>query len=183
VDGESAPKRRRITPPPISAPSPSAAAPASVTENVPTPGVAEAQTTSEAVIPAGQDTASPPSRVQQSTPALELTVSDPKPVQDQDQSEDPVAAAADPAPAPRKIGIQHIQLVYESVGQTLQCRMCLLRKREVDEGTQVATYPAAAAYQELVGHCELEHEAALDALASMTPADIAEMHQRMQAGR
>jgi hypothetical protein len=109
----------------MSAPSPSAAAPVSVTETVPTPGVAETQTTTEAVMPASQDTASPPSRVQQSTPALELTASGPKPVQNQDQSENPVAAAADPAPAPRKIGIQHIQLVYESVGQTLQCRMCL----------------------------------------------------------
>jgi hypothetical protein len=69
-------------------------------------------------------------------------------------------------------------LLHLLANQTCRPR---LRKREVDEGTQVATYPAAAAYQELVGHCELEHEAALDALASMTPADIAEMHQRMQA--
>jgi len=58
-----------------------------------------------------------------------------------------------------------------------------LRKREVDEGTQVATYSIGAAYDELVGHCEKEHEAALNALASMTPSEMAEMHQRMQASR
>ena len=58
-----------------------------------------------------------------------------------------------------------------------------LRKREVDEGTEVATYPIDAAYPTLVGHCEREHEAALDALASMTPSEIAEMHQRMLAAR
>jgi len=38
-------------------------------------------------------------------------------------------------------------------------------------------------YDELVGHCEKEHEAALDALARMTPSEIAEMRQRMQATR
>jgi len=59
----------------------------------------------------------------------------------------------------------------------------MLRKREVDEGTQVATYPISAVYDELVGHCEKEHEAALDALARMTPSEIAEMRQRMQATR
>ncbi|KAI0291934.1 hypothetical protein B0F90DRAFT_1671335 [Multifurca ochricompacta] len=83
-------------------------------------------------------------------------------------------------PPSRKIGIRHIQLVYETVGERLQCRMCLLRKREVDEGTRVATYPLSAAYVELVGHCEREYDAALDALICMTPGDIVEMHQRMR---
>ena len=46
-------------------------------------------------------------------------------------------------------------------------------RREVDEGIQVATYSIDdAAYDELVGHCEKEHEATLDALASMTPSEI-----------
>ncbi len=58
-----------------------------------------------------------------------------------------------------------------------------LRKRELDEDTPVATYPVSATYNELVGHCEQEHEAALDALASMTPSEIAEMQQRMQSSR
>jgi len=45
----------------------------------------------------------------------------------------------------------------------------------------VTTYPIQATYNELVGHCEQEHDAALDALASMTPVDIVEMHQIMLA--
>jgi hypothetical protein len=61
--------------------------------------------------------------------------------------------------------------------------MLRLRKREVDEDTRVATFPMSAAYSELVGHCEQEHEAALDALANMTRSEIAEMQQRMQKAR
>jgi hypothetical protein len=52
-----------------------------------------------------------------------------------------------------------------------------LRKSEVDEDMEVATYPIDAAYHTLVGHCESEHEVALDVLASITPSKIAEMHQ------
>lgn len=51
----------------------------------------------------------------------------------------------------------------------------------MDEGTEVATYPIGSPYNVLVGHCAREHEAALDALASMTPGEVAEMQQRMQA--
>jgi hypothetical protein len=58
-----------------------------------------------------------------------------------------------------------------------------LRKRELDEDTPVATYSIGASYNELVGHCEQEHEAALDALACMTPSEIAEMQQRIQSAR
>ena len=53
----------------------------------------------------------------------------------------------------------------------------------MDEGTEVAKYSIGAPYNVLVGHCAREHEAALDALASMTPSEIAEMQQRMQAAR
>jgi hypothetical protein len=53
----------------------------------------------------------------------------------------------------------------------------------LDEDTPVATYSVSASYNELVGHCEQEHEAALDALACMTPSEIAEMQQRMQSAR
>jgi hypothetical protein len=53
----------------------------------------------------------------------------------------------------------------------------------LDEDTPVATYSVSASYNELVGHCEQEHEAALDALACMMPSEIAEMQQRMQSAR
>ncbi|KAH9962449.1 hypothetical protein BC827DRAFT_1198758 [Russula dissimulans] len=181
VEGEAPSKRRRITPPPMSEPSAVPAKP--VPEVASTPENAEAQKEAEAVVSSDKQVAPQPQPVQQqSTPPPEFAPHEPESEPAQGQSEgDPSAADADIAPTPRKIGTEHIQLVYETVGETLQCRMCMLRKRELDEDMQVATYPAQATYEELVGHCEQEHDAALDALASMTPADIMEMHQLMLA--
>jgi hypothetical protein len=56
-----------------------------------------------------------------------------------------------------------------------------LRKRKIDSTTSVATFPLSAQYAELVGHCEMEHDAALEALAGMSTGEIAEMRQRLQA--
>jgi hypothetical protein len=208
ADGESAPKRRRITPTPapMSSPAPApatahASSSSPVPGVVPSPGVAETQKAAEAVVPADKPPVLYPENAQQLGPAPGFVP--PESVPAPEHPEDPNTATVAVAAAPRKIGIQHIQLVYETIGQTLQCRMCLyvvffpsaipaslkltcrcrLRKREVDEDTRVATYPSSAAYAELVGHCEQEHEAALDALASMTPSEIAEMHQRMRMTR
>jgi hypothetical protein len=58
-----------------------------------------------------------------------------------------------------------------------------LRKREVDPTMRVVAFPLSAAYTELVGHCELEHDKALEALACMSPGEIAEMRQRFQASQ
>ena len=58
---------------------------------------------------------------------------------------------------------------------------CRLRRREVDRHTHVVAFPLSAAYADLVGHCEREHDAALEALAGMSPGEIAEMRQRLQA--
>jgi len=83
----------------------------------------------EAIVPSDKQAAPQPQPVQQqSTPPPESAPHEPEsePAQEQSQ-EDPPAADddADAAPAPRKIGIQHIQLVYETVGETLRCRMCM----------------------------------------------------------
>jgi hypothetical protein len=48
---------------------------------------------------------------------------------------------------------------------------------------RVVAFPLSAAYTELVGHCELEHDKALEALACMSPGEIAEMRQRFQASQ
>ncbi|KAH9057757.1 hypothetical protein EDB87DRAFT_1685916 [Lactarius vividus] len=149
VQGESAPKRRRI-------------------ERTPTPTSSPSAPASEVVI----DTREAPAPIDK----VPTTQAPPQ----QQQSETPKTPAAAPR---RKIGIQHIQLVYETVGSTLQCRMCLLRKREVDPTMHVTTFPVSAAYPDLVGHCEQEHDAALDALACMSPGEIAEMRQRFQAAQ
>src|SRR5216683_4234335 len=115
VDGETASKRRKLTPNSILSSSPTPATPAPVPEIVSTPEITKAQKVAEAIVPYARNLASHPQHAPQSAPA---------PESEQEQSEDPPAAAADATSAPRKIGIQHIQLVYEFVGQTLQCRMC-----------------------------------------------------------
>jgi hypothetical protein len=87
-------------------------------------------------VPADKDRASaavsaPNHHLHQSAPQSEsdstLPEPDPKPKPAQEQGPDLSAAVGndDVVSAPRKIGIQHIQLVYETVGETLQCRMCL----------------------------------------------------------
>jgi hypothetical protein len=155
AEGESAPKRRKITPSPpprsapVSAPSstpPSTAAPPTpVSDVVSTPEVAKVvqvvATQSEetvVVVPADKDRASAAVSAEnhhphQSAPGPEcdstLPEPEPKPKPAQEQEPDPSVLAEtdndDVVSARRKIGIQHIQLVYETVGETLQCRMCL----------------------------------------------------------
>ena len=58
-----------------------------------------------------------------------------------------------------------------------------MRQREVDPTMRVVAFPLNAAYTELVGHCELEHDQALEALACMSPGAIAEMRQRFQTSQ
>lgn len=142
-EGESAPKRRKITPSPpprsapVSAPSltpPSTAAPPTPVSDVVQVAATHAEET-VVVVPADKDRVSaavsaPNHHPHQSAPGPEsLPEPDPKPKPTQEQGPDPSAAAAtdndDVVSAPRKIGIQHIQLAYETVGETLQCRMCL----------------------------------------------------------
>ncbi|KAH8984629.1 hypothetical protein EDB92DRAFT_1950686 [Lactarius akahatsu] len=161
VEGESATKRRRIerTPTPTSPSAPASEVVAADTREAPAPVDMAPTTQALREQPSPCKVAPPPQQQQPETPKT-------------------------PAAAPRrKIGIQHIQLVYETKGSTLQCRMCLLRKREVDSTTHVATFPVSAAYPDLVGHCEQEHDAALEALAGMSPGEIAEMRQRFQAAQ
>ncbi|KAI9433322.1 hypothetical protein H4582DRAFT_2101723 [Lactarius indigo] len=153
-EGESATKRRRI-------------------ERTPTPTsppapVSEVADIREAPAPVDKTPATQPQALQE---------------QPSPKTAQPETPKTSPTVPRRKIGIQHIQLVYETVGSTLQCRMCLLRKREVDPTTHVTTFPVSAAYPDLVGHCEQEHDAALEALASMSPGEIAEMRQRFQAAQ
>ena len=119
--GGSAPKRRKITPtpPPIPSLAPQSA---SVLGAVPSPEVAEAQKVTEVVVPADQPSLSQSENLRQSEPG---STSDSAPSRLSPEllyPDDANAATADVATAPRKIGMQHMRLVYEP---TLQCRMCL----------------------------------------------------------
>ena len=106
---KSSPKRRRIER------SPTPTAPASAPEVVDT-----REKTGVDKTPTAQLTELPAPQKQPTTPE----VVPPSPLQQQQhRPEDPKT------PPRRKIGIQHIQLVYETVASTLQCRMCLYVRR------------------------------------------------------
>ena len=147
-EGESAPKRRKITPPvsaPLSTPPSPVTVPMSVSEAVSTPEVAEGvqvaakETETVVVVSAEIDGASvavsdhqphQPAPAPESEAAPPETDPKPKPAQEEETENPDLPSAVatdddDVISSPRKIGIQHILLVYETVGETLQCRMCL----------------------------------------------------------
>jgi hypothetical protein len=104
-----------------------------------------------------------------------------------------------------KIGIKHIDLLYEKQVQRLVCRMCLYvvlhphlsssrisigllsdrtrRKSGAATMVPVTTFPLDASWPHLIGHCEREHPAARNVLERMSPAQVVEMRQRGEVVR
>ncbi|TFY76813.1 hypothetical protein EWM64_g7199 [Hericium alpestre] len=66
-----------------------------------------------------------------------------------------------------KIGMQHIDLVYETRGDQMYCRMCFARK-QADPSASVVEFPTSAPWTDLAGHCEKDHAVACAALAKMS---------------
>lgn len=78
--------------------------------------------------------------------------------------------------APRKLGISHIGLLYETVGDRMRCRMCL-------PGAHGGIAEAGAPWGELVGHALFAHSAECAALLKLSPAALVERRQRLGLGR
>ncbi|KAJ7485514.1 hypothetical protein FB451DRAFT_1230126 [Mycena latifolia] len=76
--------------------------------------------------------------------------------------------------APRKLGISHLGLLYETVGDRMRCRMCL-------PGTH-SGIAAAAPWGELVGHALTAHADECAELLKLGPAQVVEKRQRMGLG-
>jgi hypothetical protein len=113
------PNRDHVPTGPIPAPAPDSKA-------TPTPEISEAQKAAELVVLTDKNAALHPQHTPLSTPPPKSMP--PELNSEQEQSEDPPTAtfnSTDDTSAPCKIGIQHLQLVYGTVGDTLQCRMCL----------------------------------------------------------
>jgi hypothetical protein len=104
-------------------------------------------------------------------------------------------------PSRGKIGIKHIDLLYEKQVQRLVCRMCLYvmlcsisspvsesvasdrtRRKSGVASMPVMTFPLDASWPHLIGHCEHEHPAARNVLERMSPAQVVEMRQRVLRG-
>jgi hypothetical protein len=132
ADGESARKRRKLTPTPAPIPSPALPAPAPSSVVPVSGGAVPLPEIAETVVDADKSKSPPASLPEVARQSGSTPDSAPPPQQQQpvtppapEQQKPEETNAESSAVVPRKIGIQHIQLVYETVGQTLQCRMCL----------------------------------------------------------
>ncbi|KAJ7250426.1 hypothetical protein C8J57DRAFT_684456 [Mycena rebaudengoi] len=96
---------------------------------------------------------------------------------------EPVRRRTSPAPAPApnehppqvaapkakgKLGIKHLDLLYEARGKTMHCRRC------------PRTFPATAAWAELLGHVQTEHADACAALETLSPGQVVEQLHRQR---
>ncbi|ETW84787.1 hypothetical protein HETIRDRAFT_444343 [Heterobasidion irregulare TC 32-1] len=91
----------------------------------------------------------------------------------------PSSVASPRTPRRVRLGINHIDLVYATVGEQLMCRMCLHRRQHTDAKLPVASFPLNASGKDLIGHCEESHPAACESLATLRPEEVAEMRQRL----
>ncbi|GLB33177.1 hypothetical protein LshimejAT787_0100620 [Lyophyllum shimeji] len=85
-------------------------------------------------------------------------------------------------PVRNKIGINHMDLLYEMKGGQLICRMC----RSTDNGeagTKPMVFPAKASWPELVGHCQMAHPKSCEDLERLSPSQVAELRQRLTSSK
>ncbi|CAA7268669.1 unnamed protein product [Cyclocybe aegerita] len=110
----------------------------------------------------------------------------------QQQPPQPPPSHQPPAPRAMKLGISHIDLLYRTDNKSMTCRMCITRRREVASSSERRTspgkmglkiFPTTASWSELITHCQTEHPKACQDLERLAPGQIAEMKQRMKAGR
>ncbi|KAG6873601.1 hypothetical protein C0995_013974 [Termitomyces sp. Mi166 len=81
-----------------------------------------------------------------------------------------------------KIGITHMDLLYETRGTKLICRMCRLPSKD-EQKTPTVTFPVDAKWVELIGHCQNAHPKLCADLEKLSPSQVQELRQRMQSGK
>ncbi|EJF60019.1 hypothetical protein DICSQDRAFT_171506 [Dichomitus squalens LYAD-421 SS1] len=93
----------------------------------------------------------------------------------------PESSPSKPAP-PKKLGIAHIELIYQRLGEDGQykCRLCDERKKKYPNAptTRLAAHAPGEA---LVAHVENAHPATIEYYLQMTPEDIREQKQEIKA--
>ncbi|RDB20314.1 hypothetical protein Hypma_012631 [Hypsizygus marmoreus] len=82
-------------------------------------------------------------------------------------------------PVRNKIGINHMDLLYETRGDKMVCRMCRTPAKGEQAPTSPATFPTKASWAELVGHCQTAHPKSCEELERLSPSQVAELRQRM----
>jgi len=120
-----------------------------------------------------------------------------------------LTTATRPMPPSRsnKIGINHMDLLYETKEDKMVCRMCRYalfycfqylsvrdmlinstffvfrtpnaKDKPIADPKAPATFSTKASWAELVGHCRTAHPRSFEELEKLTPAQVAELRQRL----
>ncbi|KAJ7062822.1 hypothetical protein C8F01DRAFT_1135351 [Mycena amicta] len=85
----------------------------------------------------------------------------------------PASSLSVPKPGPsvprvNVLGIKHLSLLYQTMGEKMTCRSC------------TRTFPATAAWLELVGHARNEHKTVCEELEALSSAQVVERSHRVQ---
>ncbi|KAI1792625.1 hypothetical protein LXA43DRAFT_1093578 [Ganoderma leucocontextum] len=96
-------------------------------------------------------------------------------------TEVPVASASKPEPPRKKLGLNHIDLVYRRVGSGYyQCRFCERRHKEVP-GCPSTKFASNAPGHILTEHVENAHPLSVQPMLEMTPEEIRETKQGLES--
>ncbi|KAJ8495448.1 hypothetical protein ONZ51_g1720 [Trametes cubensis] len=99
------------------------------------------------------------------------------PGQPQLQTQLPTPTSPD---APKRLSMLHMPLIFETIGNTMQCRLC--ERRQADLGTPLYILDKDTAnWDQMAGHCEREHPIAHRMLVELGPTQIMEERQRLEA--
>ncbi|KAF8223672.1 hypothetical protein L208DRAFT_1070591, partial [Tricholoma matsutake] len=77
-----------------------------------------------------------------------------------------------------KLGINHMDLLYETRQDKMVCRMCSSSSIVVPK-----KFPSKASWAELIGHCQEAHPKSCEELEKLSPSQVAELRQRMASSK
>jgi len=88
---------------------------------------------------------------------------------------------------PKKLGINHMDLLYKTEKEVMVCRICLSLEQNANSTTaerrkakaDTKKFPLNASWADLINHCQTEHTKACEDMEKLSPSQLAEMKQRM----
>ncbi|KAI0333395.1 hypothetical protein GY45DRAFT_1368394 [Cubamyces sp. BRFM 1775] len=114
-----------------------------------------------------------------SLPSQSTAVQLPGQPQEQDSAQRQLPTPTSPT-TPKRLSMLHMPLVFETIGNTLQCRLCKRRRAELGTPLYILDKDTAN-WDQTAGHCEREHPAARNVLVTLGPTEIMEQRLRLEA--
>ncbi|KAG5641718.1 hypothetical protein DXG03_004387 [Asterophora parasitica] len=87
-----------------------------------------------------------------------------------------------PAPVRNKIGINHMDLLYETRGERMVCRVCRTPSKDPPTA-KPAMFTTKSSWKDLIGHCRDAHPKSCEEIERLSPSQVAEMRQRMSSNK